>query len=849
MSELPEASWRAEFPAGGPGADAPRAEVERYFILSWGELLRWSRKLAAIAMEGVEEEDGHRAVTFEDVDRFDAYRRDISAQLRLLRGMQEVAGARRRFGADKDADLLALAEEIGRREGFAYGEGAVSQTVDQIGQNGPMPHDSFREKCRWFQAQYQRTREQSRALSRVAAANDAERQMVNVGRRAIEIQSAILRQWAVLVGASVAGTQEERVRLVDLLMEEVLWYQRLRAKIDSRHVQREYLHEWIETAKLARRGDYMAFRLLCGYTVTESTAAQRFPLQHAYCHTTYIKARMADWICKSCGEWHLADLTPKYDQPTDSTNVEPARCSHCGAEDCAGQRNHRICGPRGTGKSEEMKHEIPARIGVASYRGYLPRMALVGCSKEEANKRREQILLVMQRPAYRLIFPAAYPSRRQSEPWIRVRSGTAVLTAYGIESFPAGEHLDHIAGDDIVNERAVFAMPALMDKIRSKLDNVWDYSTKPWTTLSWDTTTWQIGDPDQQVEDYALAHPESWVNCVVACGGPDAVYDEQGNLKQKPFWSPWPQWHSPKSLRLMYEKNPYAYDRNMRMMRVTDEDRFFTKVGLYLTDNDPLLGEAPPEFLSAQEIVSQDELRASDHLLAVDLAFTGKRQRDADPRGKKRRSRTAFIYGRIHAVTRKQYLVWQRQAYLAPSEHEEEIAKACRLQGCYDVAIEADKTVSELIDDLENKRGLRAQMYVPSKLGSKEERKVPVAKMFNEGRVFLPGRLVKAEEWSVVPAEGWAETHRDLLMFPARLPDSVDAIEIFVRVALQIWGGDIEPTRAGEAPCIGPQRTGWRDKVRVFEAASNSDDEMVSVLERLAPDPMEDLGVHSGAGF
>lgn len=454
----------------------------------------------------------------------------------------------------------------------------------------------------------------------------------------------------------------------------------------------------------------------------------------------------------------------------------------------------------------------------------------------------------MRRGAHWLVFPEAVPRPKQPKQELVLESGQVILVAFGIESVPPGEHCDYIECDDIVNERNTFHVPALMAIVQQKLDDVLDYSGVPWTVLNWNTTAWRIGDPDNQLEDYAKAHPEDWVNCVIAAGGPEPQYDERGNVVKEAFWSPWPTrgTMTVAALRARYEKNHFAYERNMMMRRLSEEDVCFKKVDLYVRDDDPFFPKCPKVILEACHVVKADALAAMPRLLGVDLAFTGEQQRRKDPRKYRRRSQTAFQGARINPATKNMYLDFKHAEFLAPSEHEATIASLVA-EGAYEaVGIETDKTVSELLDTLAE-RGVYVQQYTPSGMGAKSYRKWGPAAAFNCGRAMLPGRLKfagldgmrheDAENWEVIPQAGWGEQKNDMLVFPLRETDEIDALEVLIRTANQLYGAETEPPQKEVAAEKNLDRVSqWRrDAMKPKEEPG---DPLIDELEERFPEPV-----------
>ena len=119
---------------------------------------------------------------------------------------------------------------------------------------------------------------------------------------------------------------------------------------------------------------------------------------------------------------------------------------------------------------------------------------------------------------------------------------------------------------------------------------------------------------------------------------------------------------------------------------------------------------------------------------------------------------------------------------------------------------------------------------------------------------MLPGRLkyhgalgennepVKSHDvlecWSVVPKEGFHKLAQDLLLFPLKLTDEIDALEVLIRTQQKLYGQEPEFT-IPEKPGKDWRRVpGWR---RPREESEGDGDPVVDELERVIPEP--DIGI------
>ena len=861
----------AQFPPSGPGPDASRQAVDDFVHLTLFDLVVRANTIIEYVCKGdwrkaVDEGGelhGWNKVARSGRDKLKARYDSIGNDFKILQKWVRVAPdadsrsatAAGEFNLDDVAEELCKAHNLGdwRRDGDRRTAAAT------IPPEGPIPQTPMALTIGYFQGAYGNTRAQNKCLINMEkkGVSRGARSLIKIAQQTVGAKVAILNYRAELLGAATGKNDPKRRRAIDLLLNEIRWRQQINGVTEPDRPRLLTLRRYAAAIRRARLGDYWPYRWMNGVTRssgadTGKSRSKRFPLQLAPCHFEIAQSRMAELICKNCGCFHLQDVTPQFVAAMDDQFVFPVTCPHCGQTDCAGPRNHRIAGCREVGKTQEMEVSLPYAESLCIHRGYNPSALLIGSNKEQTNARKGRLATTMARGAHWLVFPEAVPCVKQPTETLVLESGATILTAFGIESLPPGLHCDYIECDDVVNARVCFQVPALMIVVQQKLDDVIDYSGVPWTVLNWNTTTWRIDDPDHQLEKYAEAHSEDWVNCVIAAGGPEPQYDESGNIVKEPFWSPWPSRWPSAILEARYNKNHFSYERNMMMIRVSEEDVVFKRVDLYLRDDDPLFSKCPQVILEGCHVVKAADLKAMPRLVGYDLAFTGEQVRRSDPRKYRRRSQTSSQSARINPQTKNLYLDVKYSEFLAPNEHEETIARRA-MEGNYEaVGIETDKTVSELLLTLAD-RGVYVEQYTPSGMGSKSFRKWGPAAAFNSGRAMLPGRLhfaaVKGasyedpQYWEVVSQTGWGQQRSDMLVFPLRETDEIDALEVLIRTANKLYGAEADADPQSAVPEQNLDRvSSWRREA--MQPAKEPGDPLIDELEGLFEEPvMPDLPV------
>jgi hypothetical protein len=232
----------------------------------------------------------------------------------------------------------------------------------------------------------------------------------------------------------------------------------------------------------------------------------------------------------------------------------------------------------------------------------------------------------------------------------------------------------------------------------------------------------------------------------------------------------------------------------MMMQRVSDADLVFEKVGLWIYTEDAHLDRTQVAITDKCALISRAKMEALPRVLGVDMAYTGS-ERDT-----KNRSKTGFDVTAIDPETKIKYVLFSFEDFIKPGHHEEIILRLCAEWKVTLVAIELDKAVHELVESLQAK-GLTVVTYSPAKLGSKENRKQPVAGWFNTGMAFVHGwATVSENEWKTLPIGPHIRIRGYCLAFPAACPDELDALEIAMRTAEQYWGGPVSLDVQGSAP-------------------------------------------------
>jgi len=806
--------WRTVFPPEGPDPEAPLAEKRRYFQLRYAELYGLLDAIVDAALSGGADTEGARQATLTQ--------RTCLGQLETLREQAKTLGAivpadRRQSGLDLDA----LATALCRRHDLKWEPPKSQAQVEEpeeigladIPPEGPPASSSPALLGMYFQHQLALLSERGGLLR---AAGHVQRQAENnlclVAHNAIRVQLNVIRELRRVLGATPEKAGKVRDTQIDLLAEEVRVRQRLAQATDPDVIRIETLTEYIELMRLARRGDFGAYIELVGRT-DSSTQERPVPLEKTPTHQDMDACRMADLVCArvvvdergvarnlGCGRYHLQDVLPVFDPGLGCLRIPKVTCPHCGLKNCAGPRYHRTAGCRGMGKSARSWLGMPFRVGIAISHGYEPEWVLIGSNQEEAKKRLRRVAANMRHPGHRLIFPGAVAYAKPPGFSLCLIGHTrATIYARGIESVTSGGHPDGIECDDVVSEDNTFRVPGKMKLVQSKVNNVITYSELPWTVVDWDTTVWRAGDPDDRLETFARQHPEQWCNLVIAAGGPDP--DDPDNWR-KGFKSPWPNRWSRKDLYLLWKKDDLAYRRGMMMERVSEADIVFHQVPLWVARHDRAFRRAPKELTNGSIHPILDDtksLGSKGYVVAmgVDLAFTGAEQ---DIRN---RSKTGIVVAAIDLYTKRKFVLYAWEDYIRAGQHEAkilEVAKAYGLKYCF---IEADKTVTELVERLE-RRGLVVETYSPRSKefgGNKTVRKMPIAADFNEGRAFVGGHIeFNQSEWTVLPLRHHEPLRNAALAYPSRQSDVLDACEVVFRELDKYWGGDPaeRPAEAGE---------------------------------------------------
>ena len=793
-------AWREDFPAEGLSAEAPLAEKRRYFQLRYAALFA---RLDAV----VDAVLGGDALTASDIQGFRLEQRGVLGQLETLREQAKTLGAVVLADAkSRGRDLDALAGAVSERAGFVWEKKAAEEVSEEYPPEGPPASASLASKKGFFQQQLVLLSGRTDALRQrgehARAGGELRGHACQVAQDILRVQLNIIRELRRILGAVPQKPSTTSRTEVDLLAGEVRQRQRLEGLTDWETVCLEGVAGYIEDIRLARRGDFNAYLRLVGRT-DSSTDERPTPLDLSENHHKMIHSRMADLMCarveqdaegkvvrRGCGKFHLQDVTPRWDAKTGVQRVPAVTCPHCGLVDCAGPKRHRTAACRGLGKSSISQLGIAFRVGLSLWREYEPEWVLIGSNQKEAKKRLQRVAKIMRRPGHQLAFPNAVPYSKPPGFQLRLKGrDTASVYAHGIESMPPGTHGDGIEGDDLVNEDNTFRVPAKMRMIRSKINNVITYSDLPWTVMDWDTTVWRAGDPDEELETYALNHPTEWTNLVITAGGPDA---DNPHDYSKGFESPWPSRWSRRDLYLQWDKDDLAYRRAMMMERVSESDIVFHRVPLWISRSDRAWSRCPEKFRSGEQypvLGDAKSLAAQGWVVAigVDLGFTGAEQ---DVRN---RSKTGIVVSIIDALeTKRKFVLYAWEDYIRAGQHEAKILEVARAYGAKYCFIEADKAVIELVEKLQ-RGGLEVETYSPSGKefgGSKIFRKLSIAADFNEGRAFVGGHIeFSRSEWTVLPLRYHGPLRQAALAYPSRQSDVLDACEIVFREQDKFWGG------------------------------------------------------------
>lgn len=775
--------WRLLWGPDGPGQDAPMADKQRFFRLRLAELRRETKALFDLCIKG---EGAEGEATYDDYRAYYFKARSIAGSLDALNEQTKSLGARPGpDGGESGADIIALADELCRIRGLDWeppDTGAVKRDI-VVGDEGPTPDMPLNVKRTWFQRRYALAGVMAKQIETegAAASSKIRKDLIHVADSALKTFTNILRQTARLCGADAKRDGTARESLIDVLAQELVIRQRIAGDVDPKVIRGETVTGYVRDVLAARSGDFEAYLKINGFVSQAESPENRTPIDIAECHQKMIRALLADLICRKCGHFHLGSHVPTYDVAEQRQYVAPVTCPHCGAEDCGGVRNHRLAAPRGSGKTDMSALAIAFRCGLYLSRGYLPQMVIIGSNKNEAHRRLGKVSTVMRWPGHGFAFPLAVPIKKPPGETLRLRGkDQPTFLSFGIESMPPGTHADYIFCDDVVNEDNTFRVPAKMQVVLDKLNLVIGYSKQPWTVMDWITTVWRADDPDHKLERYAEDHPAEWVNCVITAGGPD-------DDPEKAFASHWPARFSVAMLKALYENDDHAYRLGMMMQRVNPSDIVFQRFGLWLNVEDRGFDKVPHDLLKDYLLVRRTEVMRWPMVMGVDLAYTG-------PKAirKTGRSETAFCVVAVNPWTKVKLVLHSSSAHISPGMHKRAILNLASEFHLKTVAIEADKTTQELVEELQE-CGLDVEIYSPAALGSKENRKSPVAAWFNAGTALLHGKVTTAGDgWKIEPLKTHQRLKEAGLLFPTKCPDILDALEIATRTADRYWGGPPE---------------------------------------------------------
>ena len=597
-------------------------------------------------------------------------------------------------------------------------------------------------------------------------------------------------------------------------------------------ISRETAEKVQALVERARAGDFGAYLQLNGFT-RSSTPENPRPLVAGNCHREHWRVELADLRCKTCGEYHLQDMTPRTTAGPDGKPrmwVPPVTCPHCGAPDCAGPLNHFDHEFRGGGKTESTAIEFVYRISLHRVRGYKCEAMIVGANQPEAMKRLALVATIMRRDGHRLAFPEVIPyAERAPGKSLRVMGDSEpTVYAYGIEGVPPGFHGDLIWLDDVCNQNNTMMRPGMMGKIVSKFENVVEYSQQPWTVMLWTGTPWRQRDLDDKMEAYARANPTDWSVLHIACGGP-----EDG------FTSPWPEKWPSERLKKLYAKDPLSYRRAMQLQRIADEDIVFRQIRCWISAGDDNLRRCPPAIIDGVPMLGNTKSLGWPIVLGLDAAFTGE-----DAPDKRGRSLTGIVVAALDPKTKWVFILYSWEGHVAAGDHLRVVLPIAKTYGVNLLAMEIGGALSEVVERFTS-AGFMVESYNPRSKeygGSKSMRKLPVAAAFNEGRAFLGGFLgFNSEEevhgvWKVIPITPHLGLRDAMLSFPSQQSDVLDACEIACRVLWKYYGQEAElPAPPKVERHLSPLAWRRRAELGLTERKRSEEEELV----RAFGDPVE----------
>lgn len=790
-------SWRDDFPPDGPGEEAPLADRQRFVRCRHQAIIDEAKRRLGVVLNYVpspyredEKREKAGAPTTEAIFELGQWTQNAKADQSVLQNQTRMlkCGAAPESGVSIE-DIDAVASALCKRLGLSWTSKSKPTAKVLVSADDPCPSFDAEPalKLAYFKKAWGQAGRYANLLQKLALSDDRlMRDAVRFAGQLLTVWQHGLRDLSVLAGVTKTSKDFAKASkaAIDDLEEECLARQKTARVSDADKIRVETVAGVVADVEDARKGLPAAYLRLVGFA--QVTEKARMPFELTPAHWEMLNSRLAHLRCKGCGAWHQQEWVPQYDPVTEKHEVPKLKCPACGLEDCAGPQNHRIAAPRGMGKTE-----LVARCcGVLDYalllyRGYRGRYQLIGSNKTEAKLRLGKRVAIMRLPGHRLAFPMAVPAAKKAgaESVLMRGEDSPSLACCGIESLAPGIHADIIDCDDVVNEKNTITHPGLVEMVQSKVVNVIDYSMKKNTILTWVTTVWKSNDADDRLERYALAHPELWTNCVVAVTGAPPVGDAPGT-----FISPWPNMWSPAELDAMYRKDPCAFRRAMMMQRVTDEDLVFHTVGYWMYDNENLVDKIGACECQDYVLVSRAQMESWPKVLGCDLAFTG------TDKETKNRSMTSFNITAIDPDTKRKFVLYTSLAYIKPGKHEDEIVRLVSEWHVSMVAIEKDKTVTELCESLRAKLSVPVEEYSPAALGSKEYRKLPLAGWFNNGQAFVHGVIYysggKGRGQPTLMAHDLHKNLREhLLAFPTSLPDDLDALEIASRTAESYWGG------------------------------------------------------------
>jgi hypothetical protein len=539
---------------------------------------------------------------------------------------------------------------------------------------------------------------------------------------------------------------------------------------------------------------------------------------YAECHKRYLQHATTFLRCKVCGRFHLGAIWPVTSLDEEGRVrrwVKPVTCPHCGKKNCAGPRKSFSHCPRGTGKTELQKLVVAYFIGYCKAHGYTPECMVVCQNQDEAKKRLAMVHATMLMNGHQACFPESVPNRKPPGVALKMkRESNAVLMAYGIDGVPPGFHGDLIWADDVCNMNNTMLKPSMMPKVIEKWENVVEYSQQPWTILAWDSTPWRENDLDHKLEMRARANIIAaltsnavleWSFLYDPWADDNPIYNEDGVQVLAPFQSLWPEKWTPEALQALFEADPIAYQRAIRLKRIADHDVAFQRFHFWVPES-AYRKDCPPAIMQNIPVMGEDFWKDWPIYAAIDAGFTG-----ADAKDKKGRSKTGVVIGAVDPVSKNIFTLWGVEEYVAAGDHLE------RFQGIFEqykvrtVALEIGAALSEVVRHFE-KAGYIIDRYNPSDKiygGSKEMRKMALAQDVNQGRFLFMGcpQFGKSSwkidgsltpQWSIWPASYHKPLVEACLVFPAEKRDLLDAMEMLCRTARKFHGFNVKINNSGK---------------------------------------------------